>query len=540
MIDLDKLFSRDGNINKRILVKLTDLEKEEIINATKFLQNNPKISYRIKALKLGITEHKKCICGNYLKYSLYKNIMFTNYCCMSCAKKNIKNNAGKKQKVTKNKKKNDYLKNVENGILLEREYVKNFLLTNIELFKNGGLQGKKLLCENPNITKTIIYYTKNHDKFNARIYEFLYGISGCCICGVDTYFLSLERGFCIHCEKHAKEIASISKGNNSVNKALEKLQTFENFNEYEILQIPTKINDPFVIKHLNCGNEFNINLKNGRTNRYILKCSCCENTTISKPEIEIHNILKSLNIYFIPQFKIDNKKIDIVIPDFNLAIEYHGMMDHSYGTSKYSRYNNIHNENPLVHYNRYLLCKNQGFKLLQIFEYEWTNKQKHKIWKSIINNHLNLNININGYDCEIRNINKNDAQIFMNNNHLNGYYESSIHLGLFYNNEMVSCLISNGYIQICNKIGYNVVGLLDVLTKNITGIFFDNKRYQLLNIEPQYFIYSNCFMFGKNKNKIEMCTNFMLNNDYRRFWDSGCNIYYIKKGKISSPFNIKT
>jgi hypothetical protein len=525
MIDIDKLFAKDGSTNKRLLNSLSDSERDEIIAATSFLQGNPKLSWRLKAIKLGITEHKKCVCGKYQKYSPIKGIMFSNYCSISCAKNNIKNNAGEKQKITKRNKKEKYFQNVESGEILPKEIVTEFLLENLDKFKNGGSQGTSVLYENPSITKTIIHYTKDHDKFNARIYEFLYGMPGCEICGTETYFLSLEKGFCRYCEKHAKEIASVSKGVNSVNKALEKLNTFENFNEYEILSIPTKINDAFQLKHIPCQHVFDLNLKNGRTERYILKCPCCENPTVSKPEIEIHNILKSHNISFIPQYRINNKRIDIVIPEFNLAIEYHGMMDHSYGVSKYTRYNTVSSETPNFHLDRFDICKDINLKLFQIFEYEWLNIIKHKIWLSIISKSINVTNIISGDECEKKIISKDIAKNFMNNNHLEGYFNSNIHLGLYYSDTLVACLISNENIRYCEHMEYVVTNGFEILSQNVTGIILDNKRFLSYNLSGED-VPPKPFKFAKNKMKITECD--IIENlyqvEYRRFWDAG----YIK------------
>ncbi len=179
----------------------------------------------------------------------------------------------------------------------------------------------------------------------------------------------------------------------------------------------------------------------------------------SGKEIQLINWLKELNIDFIESDKtvLNPKHLDIYIPEYNLAIEFNGLYWHS-EIFKYKNY----------HLDKSLECQKKGIDLIHIWEDEWVFKQD--IIKSIISNRLGLISNkIYARQCEIKVID--DSKLvreFLDLNHIQGYSQSSIKLGLFYNNELVS-LMTFGYrhtnakkefelIRFCNKKDLNVIG----------------------------------------------------------------------------------
>ena len=206
-------------------------------------------------------------------------------------------------------------------------------------------------------------------------------------------------------------------------------------------------------------------------------------------------------------------EVDIYLPDYNLAIEYNGLYWHS----------EIYKKND-YHINKTELCEKNEIKLLQIFEDEWVYKRD--IVKSIIKNKLNINLNkIYARKCFIKEISNDSYRDFLNNNHIQGYVNTKIKLGLHYEGELV-CVAGfdsnrklmglnkqDGYhelIRFCNKLDFNIIGgfskLLSHFIKNyevknlITYAdrrYFDGKGYEkngfkfIKNTSPNYWYINN-------------------------------------------------
>lgn len=72
---------------------------------------------------------------------------------------------------------------------------------------------------------------------------------------------------------------------------------------------------------------------------------------------------------------------------------------------------------------------------------------------------------------------------FLNENHLHGYIDSKMKIGLFYNNELVSLMVFNKYsdgyeiLRFCNKINNIVVGGASKIFKHFL------KKYNPLEIK---------------------------------------------------------
>jgi hypothetical protein len=280
--------------------------------------------------------------------------------------------------------------------------------------------------------------------------------------------------------------------------------------KFKILNYKDKI---FNILDLRDNTEFRISL---RILRDRLKWNKTEISTLLNPigskctsglEINLKNWLLSLNILFNENNRniIFPKELDIYIPSLNLAIEFNGLYWHS---------EDFIDKN--YHLDKSLKCQEKGIHLLHIFEDDWIFKQD--IIKSIILNKLNINLcKIYARQCEIRVIE--DSKLireFLDKNHIQGYSQSSIKLGLYYNNELVS-LMTFGYrhtnskkefelIRFCNKINLNVIGaaskLFNYFKKNyqFTDLIsysdfslFDGKLYQTLGFTKQHLSKPNYF-----------------------------------------------
>jgi hypothetical protein len=268
-------------------------------------------------------------------------------------------------------------------------------------------------------------------------------------------------------------------------------------------------------------------------------------------------------------------ELDIYYPKHKLAIEYNGLMFHSFGKSEYSMFNNYDDEKlyKLKHLNKTNLCNNQGVQLLHIFENEWLQSNTREIWKSIISNKLGLiNNKVYARKCLVKEIDNKTKNEFLNTNHLQGEDISKIKLGLYYNDELVSVMtfgksrFNKNYeyelIRFANKTNTNVIGgatkLFSHFKRNFNPksiITFADKRYSDGNLykvlgfnylresKPNYFYFTvnnlkleSRVQFQKHKLKDKLPvfdsnlteSENMFNNGYRRIWDCGNYVYGYK------------
>lgn len=291
---------------------------------------------------------------------------------------------------------------------------------------------------------------------------------------------------------------------------------------------------------------------------------------ISSPEQEIKDFLTSLNISFVSNSRsIIQGELDIYIPDFKIAIEFNGIYFHSYGKSNINPKQGDLLFQKSRHIDKTIQCEQQGIKLFHIFENEWNNSIKKEIWKSILQNALFQTTKIFARNCNLKEVSISDARSFLDENHIQGNCNSSVRLGLYYENELVSLatfgtsrytnnIEANELIRFCNKKYTSVIGAASKLikhfkkTNNAPLISYANRRWasKLNNVyktigftflhetKPNHFYIKNGklhsrlqFQKHKLKNILETYDESqtglqnMLTNNYRVIYDSGNLVY---------------
>ena len=211
------------------------------------------------------------------------------------------------------------------------------------------------------------------------------------------------------------------------------------------------------------------------------------------------------------------------------------------------------------------MCENHEIQLIHIWEDDWNFKQD--IVKSMILNKLNLNQEkIMARKCEIREITDNKLiRKFLDENHLQGFVGSSIKLGLFYKNELVSIILfkktKNDYelSRFVNKLNSNVIGgaskLFKYFIKNYNfdkiltfsnNSYSNGNLYKILNFKktkkilPDY----SCVIDGKRihkfnfrKNRLKKYFNIENKTEHQICLENGIFRIY-DSGKIKWIFNI--
>lgn len=220
------------------------------------------------------------------------------------------------------------------------------------------------------------------------------------------------------------------------------------------------------------GHEYIQDLSNMNKNHGCPLCNLSSNKSIL--EKEIYNFIKknyAKRIIKNSRKIIPPKEIDIYLPDLELGFEIHGLYWHSNANKNLDNFKRIHLD-------KYLLAKEKGIKLIQIFEDEWNFKRD--ICESRILNLLGKSKRIYARNCEFKQIENDGANNFCLENHIQGSgIGCNQAYGLYHKDELVSVMtftkpnISKGKAKynwelnrFCNKMGYSIVGAASKLLKN--------------------------------------------------------------------------
>lgn len=283
----------------------------------------------------------------------------------------------------------------------------------------------------------------------------------------------------------------------------------------------------------------------------------------------------SINEIFDEKFLLNDRReiapleLDLYSEEHKFAIEYNGLMWHSFGKSKHSKFNNANSIDKNRHLNKTDLCEAKGIQLFHIFENEWVDLNKRAIWISKINDKFHINRKIGARQCAIRQVDKKSANDFLYSNHLQGSCNSSIELGLYHEGKLVSLMtfvksrFSKLYeyelLRFCSKKNHTIQGAFSRLLRHFERthtptslVSYANRRWSQGNVYeingfsfmhnsgPNYFYFtkSEFKLYSRNKFQkhkliklldiydVELTEKEnMFNNDYRIVFDSGNKVY---------------
>lgn len=128
---------------------------------------------------------------------------------------------------------------------------------------------------------------------------------------------------------------------------------------------------------------------------------------------------------------LNGKEIDILIPSIGIGIEYNGLKWHSEEYGKNYRY----------HINKLEEAEEKGIKLIQIFEDEYLNHKEVVLNKiaHLLKSQNNLP-KIMGRKCIIKEIERENAQLFLDKFHIQGYGKCTVSLGAYYQGFLIGAM----------------------------------------------------------------------------------------------------
>jgi very-short-patch-repair endonuclease/predicted transcriptional regulator len=288
----------------------------------------------------------------------------------------------------------------------------------------------------------------------------------------------------------------------------------------------------------------------------------------SKYEEMIKSLLTDNNIEYIQHDRqvLNGLELDFIVGE--MAIEFHGNKYHTefFGGKKHK-----------YHLNKTEICNKKGYSLVQIFEDEYVNNKElvEKKVLHILGCQQNLP-KIYGRKCVIKEIYKYEAEEFLNKYHIQGFANSTIYLGSYYNNELIAVMcfrqerkggneweltrFASDYNYICSGVGgkmfsyfikkYNPNNIKSFADRRWT-IKSDNNLYTKLGfkltgvLKPDYKYYNTSVdryqrfhKFGFRKQILHKKYGFPLTMTeremtkelgYDRIWDCGLFKYEWKK-----------
>jgi len=455
----------------------------EIINYSNNLNLDQSFKEKIYFYFNKITERPKCLtCNNEIKFRERFDIPFGEFCSIDC----INNN---KEEMTKRISKTNKEKYGVDFYPQHKDFNKKQKKTKKELYGDENYNNIEKLKQ----TKKELYGDENYNniekskKTNLKKY------------GVDNYTKS----------KHFK--------NKIIKKFISNYPNiiFKKVHKYDVEIYCEKCNDVSKLsKQL-------LYERNKRNYEVCTNCNPIGNSFRSGLEIELCSYLDELNIEYETNIKINNIEIDILIPKYNIGIEFNGLYWHSeiFKSSDF-------------HLNKTNIVKNNNISLIHIFEDEWIYKKD--IIKSIISNRLGLsNEKIYARKCEIKEIKPKETKKFLEDNHIQGNVNSSIRLGLFYNDDLISVMtFSKGRVIMGGKSNeYELNRYCSKLNTNVVGSASKLLKYFIKKYKPKTLIsYSDIRMFdGKLYEK--------LGFQYKQ--QSKPNYWYIINDKRYHRFNFR-
>lgn len=122
-------------------------------------------------------------------------------------------------------------------------------------------------------------------------------------------------------------------------------------------------------------------------------------------------------------------EIDILLPELSLGIELHGLYYHTSRTKKND-----------YHLQKMRIAKAKGITLIQIFEDEWVTR-KEQVIRLLLSKLPGLpQRRLGARKTIVANVSVNVAREFYERNHIQGFFGAFVHLGLYFERELVACM----------------------------------------------------------------------------------------------------
>lgn len=173
-----------------------------------------------------------------------------------------------------------------------------------------------------------------------------------------------------------------------------------------------------------------------RTNKGGTGCPICSaNNFSSKAERSIYEYVSGL----VPSAVANTRKViypyelDVFVEEKRLAVEYNGVYWHSEKRKAES-----------YHYDKWLACKNKGIQLVQVWEDDWNRNPE--LVKKLLDYKFGFEPQEAGFEGSsglVKEVSSSSMRGFLELNHIQGFVDSDIRLGLFEAEGLVAVMALN-------------------------------------------------------------------------------------------------
>lgn len=207
---------------------------------------------------------------------------------------------------------------------------------------------------------------------------------------------------------------------------------------------------------------------------------CAAQSYISQPEKELFAFLSSLGLQVEQSNRsvlkgIRSNEIDLYIPEKKFGVEFNGLYWHSEAQGKGKTY----------HEAKYKAAKEASVQLVQIWEDDWTRNPE--LVKHLLAHKLGVSVQkkVFARKTSVSTITKTEAELFLNENHIQGYSSGSYYVALKHDDKVAALLV-------LRKEGGENEGILNIIryatSANVVGGFTKLLKYVEKTYEPEGFI----------------------------------------------------
>jgi hypothetical protein len=263
-------------------------------------------------------------------------------------------------------------------------------------------------------------------------------------------------------------------------------------------------------KHNDCNNIFK-----GYFCGYQIKCPYCMDKSKSVMEKyylefvrDIHKITESgIRILGSGERKYE---IDIFIPELNIGFEYNGL-----------RYHSLKFVDKYYHKRKTALGLVKNIKLYHIWEHD-----NEEIVKSLIMTKLNKTENkYFARKLTLKEVKTKERREFFNTNHLHGDVNSKFSLGVYSNNELISCI---SYRQ--HKEGIEIARFATKLNSSCVGGFSKLLKHSISKLKELN--YSKIITYCDRDWTPDYRDSVYFKNGFKFIKDTGCSLSYFNNKQV--------
>ena len=274
-------------------------------------------------------------------------------------------------------------------------------------------------------------------------------------------------------------------------------------------------------------------------------------------EQQVKDFMESItDCKILSNVKVGTREVDLLLPEYNLAIECNGSYWHS----------EINGRGKNYHLDKTEICLANNIRLLHIWEHQWNQQQD--IVKSRLTAVLQQSKRIYARKCTVKELTGAETSDFFTVNHIQGNAAAAIKIGLYYQEQLVAAMtfsksrynksVDFELVRYAGIKGHNIIGgaskLFAWFVKKYSPAsvlsysdrsFNTGKLYQMLGFEhshsspPAYYYtknykqFENRVKFQKHKLK-DILERFdpalsewdnMRMNGYDRIWDCGADVW---------------